>query len=162
MSLELCRGRMSLLCAWGFHSKLPSSVCPARLPLFFFFFFFFCSLYVLFSLFTSLISRSVNHGRFSNSENAEDPQCQEFPTSPPGKVAFSSQAQPVLPQLSVLLETSVLPFQMSEWPVSHISSPGWRALWKMPLTFYHSTCWCWDKSFQYPEREMHSGDRNCG
>lgn len=34
---------------------------------------FFCSLCILFSLFTSLISRSVNHGRFSSSKNAEDP-----------------------------------------------------------------------------------------
>lgn len=54
MALELCRGRMSLLCIWAFYSKLPSCVCPAGLPLpFFFSFFFLWSLFPSSSVFIS-------------------------------------------------------------------------------------------------------------
>lgn len=51
----------------------------------------------------------------------------------------------LLPQLSVLLVTNWLLFQMTTWPVRHISSPVWRTLWRMPLTFCCPRCW--DKSF---------------
>lgn len=128
---------------------------PARLPLSFSFFLSFLVFVSFFSVYLWFLGLWTMVD-FPALKMLKTHSAENFQPLLQGKWLFLSRHSQFA-TVSVLLETSLLPFQMSKWPVSHISSPGWRALWKMPLTFYHSRYW--HKSFQYPEKEMHSGDQ---
>ena len=74
--------------------------------------------------------------RIFNSENAEAPQGQEFPTHCPGGAAFSFLVLPLFASSHSDQGSSWQTGFFSKCPGRYRSSPGWRKLWRIPPNSY--------------------------
>lgn len=151
---------MSSQCLWSFAGGECPCICACHpgLPILLFALLdcpglFFLQSFFLLCVFI-LIFKSVSHKRIFNSENTEDPQCQEFVIYHPGKATLPFQALSLL-SLPRLSELSIKPeLLMTKKPIFQMTRKAHQQIWLKEITvnaFQLLLSGVWDRSFQHPK-----------